>query len=48
VQVDQGSSATRTSLRALACSSLAHEAIVPFKNAPNPARAPAPSDDDDQ
>jgi hypothetical protein len=48
VQVDQGSSATRTSLRALACSSLAHEAIVPFKNAPNPARAPAPSNDDDQ
>lgn len=48
VQVDRGSSATRTSLRALACSSLARDAIVPFKNAPNPVLAPAPSDADDQ
>ena len=41
VQVDSGSSTTRTSLRALACSSLAHDAIVSFKNAPNPVLAPA-------
>lgn len=36
VQVDKGSSATRTSLRALACASLEHDAIVPFKDAVHP------------
>ena len=45
VQVDNGSSATRTSLRALACTSLDHDAIVPFKNAPRPLPATRPAAD---
>jgi hypothetical protein len=42
VQVDSGSSTTRTSLRALACTSLEHDAIVAFKNAPRPMPYVAP------
>jgi hypothetical protein len=44
VQVDNGSSATRTSLRALACTSLAHDAIVAFKDAPRPMPYVAPAE----
>lgn len=43
VQVDHGSSTTRTSLRALACTSLDHDAIVAFKNAPRPLPATRPA-----
>ncbi len=42
VQVDNGSSATRTSLRALACTSLQHDNIVPFRDAPRPVPPVAP------
>jgi hypothetical protein len=42
VQVDSGSSTTRTSLRALSCTSLEHDAIVAFKNAPRPLPYVAP------
>jgi hypothetical protein len=42
VQVDSGSSTTRTSLRALSCTSLGYDAIVSFKNAPRPLPYVAP------
>jgi hypothetical protein len=44
VQVDNGRSATRTSLRALACTSLDHDAIVAFKDAPRPMPYVAPAE----
>ena len=42
VQVDSGSSTTRTALRALSCTSLEHAAIVALKNAPRPLPYVAP------
>jgi hypothetical protein len=42
VQVDNGSSTTRTALRALSCTSLDHDAIVAFKDAPRPLPYVAP------
>jgi hypothetical protein len=42
VQVDSGSSTTRTALRALSCTSLDHDAIVAFKDAPRPLPYVAP------